>query len=114
MRTGVLGSVEIVHPVSAEAKFEPEIRTFVPGRPEAGESDTDGSTVKLVVALSMNVAPLVPFTSTIHAPTVAVVPFTVNDPETVPPEIAHEDAYVVLKSPTGLLLILQPVSFRPK
>lgn len=113
MRTGVLGDVEIVHPTSAMAKFEPEMRTLVGGRPEAGDNDTDGSTVKLVVALSMNVPPLVPFTTTFHPPTRAVA-FTVNDPETVPPEIAHEAAYVVLTSPIGMLLILQPVSFRPK
>ena len=110
----MLGSVEIVHPVSPDAKFEPEMRTLVLARPEGGDNDTDGSTVKLVVALSMNVAPLVPFTTTIHPPTVAVVPFTVNDPETVPSEIAHEAAYVVLMSPVGLLVIPQPVSFRPK
>lgn len=113
MRTGVLGDVEIVHPTSAEAKFDPEMRTFVPGRPEAGDKEIEGSTVKLAVALSMYGAPLVPFTTTVHPPTVAV-PFTVNDPETVPPEIAHEAAYVVLMSPIGMLLILQPVSFRPK
>ena len=110
----MLGSVEIVHAVSPEAKFEPEMRTFVLARPEGGDNDTDGSTVKLVVALSMDRAPLVPFTTTIHPPTVAVVPFTVNDPETVPPEIAQDAAYVVLTSPIGMLLILQPVSLRPK
>lgn len=109
-----LGVEEIVHPTSPAAKFEPEMRTFVLGRPEAGSNEIPGSTVKLVVAPSINAAPLVPFTTTVHPPTVAVVPFTVKDPETVPPEIAHVAAYVVLISPVGLLVILHPVSFRLK
>jgi len=109
-----LGVEEIVQPVSPAAKFEPEMRTFVPGRPEVGSNEIPGSTVKLAVALSMLTPLLVPHTTTVHPPTVAVVPLTVKDPDMVPPEIAQVNGYVVLMSPTGLLIILHAVSFRLK
>jgi hypothetical protein len=109
-----LGEDEIAHPVSPEAKFEPNTKTTVPGRPDVGCKETEASTVKLAVALSMLTPPLVPHTITVHPPTVAVVPLTVKDPDMVPPKIAQVDAYVVLMSPTGLLIILHAVSFRLK
>lgn len=47
-----LGVDEIVQPVSPAAKFDPEMRTFVPGRPEVGSSEIPGSTVKVAAPAS--------------------------------------------------------------
>jgi hypothetical protein len=49
----LLGDDEIVQePVSPRAKFEPETRTFVPGRPEVGSNAIEGSAVKVALAES--------------------------------------------------------------
>jgi hypothetical protein len=84
MRTGVLGDVEIVHPVSAEAKFEPKMRTFVLGRPEAGESVSPGVTKKEADATSLTA--IVPVTVTPWVPGTAVL-LTWNEAVTTPLEI---------------------------
>ena len=48
-----VGDDVIVHgPASPPAKLEPEIRTFVPGRPAAGVNAIVGPTVNMAVALS--------------------------------------------------------------
>jgi hypothetical protein len=66
----LLGVDVIVHePASPAAKLEPETRTFVPGRPEVGVNETDGSTVKVALAESRTGAPL---------GSVGVYPFTVT------------------------------------
>ena len=53
-----LGDEEIAQPVSPRAKFEPETRTFVPGRPEAGNNEITGVTVKLAVPRSPSATPV--------------------------------------------------------
>jgi hypothetical protein len=53
-----LGEEEIVQVTpSPKAKFEPEMRTFVPERPEVGRSEIPGVTMKLAVPMS-SVVPL--------------------------------------------------------
>ncbi len=110
------GDDAMVHAVSTSAKFEPAMRTFVPGRPDVGNKPTEGSTVNPAVALSISTPLKVPQITTVHPPTVAVVPFTVKYADTTPgAETTHEDAYVVLISAVvGRLVILHPVSFRLK
>jgi hypothetical protein len=47
----LLGVDVIVHePASPAAKLEPDTKTLVPGSPEVGVNETDGSTVKVAVA----------------------------------------------------------------
>jgi hypothetical protein len=44
-----VGDDVIVQPVSDRAKFEPEMRTFVPARPEVGVTEMPGVKTKLAV-----------------------------------------------------------------
>jgi len=54
-----VGDDVIVQPVSAGlAKFEPEMRTFCPARPEVGVNDMPGVTVKLTLPESPSGTPL--------------------------------------------------------
>jgi hypothetical protein len=53
-----LGEDEIVQPVSAMAKFEPEMRTFVPARPVLGVTVMPGVTVKVPVPTSVPTSPV--------------------------------------------------------
>jgi hypothetical protein len=52
MRRGELGDDEIAQPVSVGAKFEPEMRTYVPARPEVGVNEMPGVTVNVADAQS--------------------------------------------------------------
>jgi hypothetical protein len=56
------GDEVMEHPVSPPAKFEPETRTVVPGRPEAGSIEIFGVSTKLAEPASK---PPVPVTVTI-------------------------------------------------
>ena len=56
-----LGVEDIVQPVSPAAKFVPETRTLVPGRPEPGSIEIPGVTVKSAVPESV----VVPVTVTV-------------------------------------------------
>jgi hypothetical protein len=47
-----VGVEVIAHPVSPAAKFEPEMRTLVPGRPEVGTQVIEAPTMKDAVAES--------------------------------------------------------------
>ena len=87
-----LGEEVIAHPISATAKFVPEMLTGVLARPEAGDS--------VIFGVNMNGADLeVPLgsevTVTIETPGTAV-PTTVNEPVTAPPVIEHVDDAMML------------------
>jgi hypothetical protein len=53
-----LGDDVIVQPVSPVLKFEPEMRTFVPARPEVGVTEMPGVTVKLTDPTSVLTSPV--------------------------------------------------------
>ena len=80
-----LGEEVIAHPISATAKFVPEMLTGVLARPEAG--------VSVIFGVNRNGADLeVPLgsevTVTVDTPGTAT-PTTVNEPVTAPPVIEH-------------------------
>ena len=53
-----VGEDVIVQPVSPKAKFEPEMRTFVPARPVVGVNEIPGVKRKLAVPKSVPVCPV--------------------------------------------------------
>jgi hypothetical protein len=48
-----VGDDVIVQPVSARAKFEPEMRTFCPARPVVGVTEIPGVTMKFTITWSV-------------------------------------------------------------
>jgi len=81
-----LGVEVIEQPVSPAAKLLPEMRTLVPGRPEAGSAEIAGSTVKSAVPKSVPGAPVT--VTTVTPGTIAAI--TGNEPVTTPPEIVQD------------------------
>jgi hypothetical protein len=88
IRAGDEGDAEIVQPVSAAAKPEPEMETIVPGCPEVCDKLTEGGGV------TMNDAPTIspvgePVTATVYVTPTLAPDATVKDPETTPPDIVQ-------------------------
>jgi len=106
------GEDDIVQLVSAAAKFEPVTRTGVPGRPEDGNNETAGVTVRVAVPLS---SMGMPSTITGTEPG-GRLPGTLKAPVTTPLFMLQLAPVTIIQGWSRLhpIMILQLVSFRLK